>query len=193
MGRKITVNLYMTLDGYGEFPEYPGSEVNQDEPDEFWKDMWISRYKTVDTIVFGRRSYEDHARVHALSKRGSSDPPFLFDFSRFLESCQIIVLSNSLKKAEWGNARVMKGDLAEIVNQLKIMPGKDIIVDAGPSLVHDFIQKGLADDYRMVVFPVILGKGNHYWGPMLNQQTLKLVRVQSLTYGELYMHYEAVR
>lgn len=193
MGRKITVNLYMTLDGYGEFPEYPGSDVDQAEPDEYWKDMWASRYDSVDTIIYGRRSYEGHAQVHSLSKRKPTDPEFLFDFSRFLEKCKLVVLSNSLKKAEWGNTRIMKGDLEEIMERLRAESGKDIIVDAGPSLVHEFIQKGLADDYRMLVFPVILGKGHHYWGPMLKQQTLRLVRSQSLQFGEMYLHYEAVR
>ena len=193
MGRKVTVNLYMTLDGYGEFSDYPGSNVEQEEPDEFWKDMWINRYKSVDTIIYGRNSYLGHAQVHALSKRKNTDPGFLFDFSRFLEKCQLIVLSNSLEKTEWGNTRILKGNLEEIISMLKAEKGKDIIVDAGPSLVHEFIEKGLADDYRMLIFPVIYGRGNHYWGEMLNQQTLKLVNVQALPYGELYLHYEAVR
>lgn len=193
MVRKITVNLYMTLDGYGEFPEYPGSDIVQEEPDEFWKDMWSNRYNSVDTIIYGRNSYEGHAQVHALSKRKSTDPEFLYDFSRFLEKCKLVVISNSLKKADWGSTRIMKGDLAEIVSQLKAEDGKDIIVDAGPSLVHEFMQKGLADDYRILVFPVILGTGNHYWGSMPKQQTLRLVKAQSLQYGELYLHYETVR
>ncbi|MDG6989914.1 MAG: dihydrofolate reductase family protein [Nitrososphaerota archaeon] len=85
------------------------------------------------------------------------------------------------------------GELEDVVATLKAEPGKDIIVDGGPALVHDFIRKGLADDYRIGVWPVILGRGNHYWGPMLSQQTLKLVDVKQLTFGRLFLHYEAVR
>jgi len=62
-----------------------------------------------------------------------------------------------------------------------------------PSLVHEFIQRGLADDYRIAVWPVILGRGNHYWGPMFKQQTLKLNSVKTLKNGELILHYETVR
>lgn len=193
MARKITVNMYMTLDGYGEFPEYPGSDIIQDEPDEFWMEMWAKRYESVDTLIYGRNSYLGHAQVHALSKRKKTDPEFLFDFSRFIERCQLIVLSKSLQKTEWGNTRLMKGNLEEIVADLRAEKGNDIIVDAGPSLVHEFMKKGLTDDYRIVVFPVIYGKGNHYWGSMLNQLTLKLLSVKSLPYGELYMHYETMR
>jgi len=71
------------------------------------------------------------------------------------------------------------------VARLKREPGKDIIVDAGPSLVQEFIRRGVADDYRIIVWPVILGRGKHYSGSMLKQQTLK--------HGELILHYETLR
>ena len=66
-------------------------------------------------------------------------------------------------------------------------------MDGGPSLVHEFMRQGLVDDYRIAVWPVILGRGNHYWGPMLGQQTLKLVDARTLTFGRLFLHYETVR
>ena len=94
----------MTLDGYGEFPKYPGSDVLTSEPDEVFKEMWIRRYDSVDTIIYGRRSYEDHVAYHSLSARKPSDPDFLFEFSRFLERSQKIVLSHHLKKADWKNS-----------------------------------------------------------------------------------------
>ena len=151
------------------------------------------RYDSVDTILFGRRSYEDHATYHSESARKDSDPKYLFEFSRFLDRSQKAVLSHFLKKTEWQNSRIMKGDLPRIVARLKREPGKDIIVDGGPSTVQEFIQRGLADDYRIVVWPVILGRGKHYWGSMLKQQTLKLLSVNSLKRGELMLHYETVR
>ena len=191
--RRITVNVYMTLDGYGEFPKYPGSDDRSKKPGEGFTDMWINRYDSVDTILYGRRSYEGHAAFHAESARKASDPEYLFEFSRFLDRSLKIVLSHFLKKTEWQNSRIMKGDLRRIVARLKREPGKDIIVDAGPSLVQEFIQKELADDYRMIVWPVILGRGKHYWGSMLKQQTLKLLSVKSLKHGELMLHYGTVR
>jgi len=45
----------------------------------------------------------------------------------------------------------------------------------------------------MIVWPVILGRGKHYWGSMLKQQTLKLLSVKSLKHGELILHYETLR
>ena len=155
--------------------------------------MWINRYDSVDTILYGRRSYEGHLAYHSESARKASDPKYLFEFSRFLDRTQKIVLSHFLKKTEWQNSRIMKGDINRIVARLKREQGKDIIVDAGPSLVQEFIQGGLADDYRIMVWPVILGRGKHYWGSMVEQQTLKLLSVKSLKHGELMLHYETIR
>src|SRR5207253_4092058 len=133
--------------------------------------MWIEHHDSVDTILYGRKSYEGHVAVHSESARKASDPEYLFEFSRFLGRSQKIVLSHVLKKTEWQNSRIMKGDLKRIVARLKREPGKDIIVDAGPSLVQEFIRGGLADDYRMIVRQVILGRGKPYLRSMLNQQT----------------------
>ncbi len=66
-------------------------------------------------------------------------------------------------------------------------------MDGGPALVSDFVKQGLVDDYRMAVWPVIHGRGFAYWQKMETQQTLRLLSVQTLRYGELVLHYEAVR
>jgi dihydrofolate reductase len=193
MTREITVNMYMTLDGYGVFAKYPGSDIAEPEPDDFWKEMWINMYPKVDTIVFGRRSYEGHAQVHAVSKRKATDPEYLYDYSRFLEKCKLVVLSNTLKEAAWGNSRLMKGDLSEIIEKLRKENGKDIIIEGGPALVHEVIKKGLGDYYRIFVMPVVHGSGPHYWGPMSKQETLRLISVKTMPYGEIILHYETVR
>jgi hypothetical protein len=52
--------------------------------------MWISRYDSVDTIISGKRSYEGHA----LANRKKTDKEYLYNYSRFLERCKLIVLSN---------------------------------------------------------------------------------------------------
>lgn len=193
MARKVTANLYMTLDGYADFPKYPGSDFVTDEPDEAFAEMWTRRYGSVDTVVFGRRSYEGHLSVHSEKARKPSDPKFLFDYSRWLDKIEKVVLSNTMSGTDWQNSRLMKGDLKETVSQLRSEPGKDIIIDGGPSLVRDCIRLGIPDDYYILVFPVMLGHGPQYWGNMPDQQTLKLLSVKSLEYGELILHYETVR
>ena len=194
MARLVTANLYMTLDGYGECPKYPGSDIRPMKPDDQFLDMWVKRYKSVDTVVFGRRSFEGHFN-HFSEERLSarSAPKYLFDYRHWLDNAQKVVLSHKLTKPSWQNSRVMKGDLARVMARLRREPGKDIIVDGGPSVVQECMQRGLADDYRVVISPVVYGRGKHYWASMLKQVTLKLRSFKTLRAGELLLHYEAVR
>jgi dihydrofolate reductase len=192
--RKITVNLYMTLDGFGEWPEYPGSSFQEVDPSLMFHEMWISRYDDVDTVLFGRRSFEGHASRFRGSGLKPDDPPYIFDYGRFLDRCQKVVVSKTLQETDWANTRFVAAPLEQVVAQLKSEPGKDIIVDGGPSIVQEFIAKDLADDYRMGVWPVIYGRGLAYWPARKDQQrTLRLVSMKSLSYGELVLHYERVR
>jgi dihydrofolate reductase len=194
MTRRITANFYMTLDGLGEFPKYPGSDTASKEPDLTFTELLINQYDSVDTVIFGRRAFEDHQNYHSEVARKPDDPEYMFEFSRWLDRSQKIVLSHFMKKTTWQNSTIMSGDLNEVVSKLKAQPGKNIMVDGGPSVVQEFVARGLVDDYRMAVSPVIYGRGaKHYWGTMVDQQTLKLLEVKALPYGELYLHYEAVR
>ncbi len=193
MVRKVIANFYMTLDGRGDFPTYPGSDAKQDEPDIAFEEMWVRKYSTADTVVFGRRSYEGHYRVHSEKGRKPDDPDFLYDYSRWLDRCNKIVLSNRMKRTEWPNSRIMKGKLEDIIEQLRNEEGKDIIVEGGPSVVRECIQKDLADEYFMLVFPVVYGKKKSYWGSFAGQTNLRLISVKSMEYGELLLHYASQR
>jgi dihydrofolate reductase len=105
-----------------------------------------------------------------------------------------VVISNTLKETGWTNTRIATGPLEQIVARLKGRPGKDIIVDGGPSIVQEFIEKDLADDYRMVMWPVLYGRGLAYWPKIsTGQRTLRLLSAKTLSYGEVLLHYEAVR
>jgi dihydrofolate reductase len=196
MKRKVTANLYMTLDGRGEFPTYPGSDLptgDPDEPDEFFRRMWTDRFADVTTLVMGRRSFTGHRRVHALRRRKPTDPKFMFDYSRFLDRVEKICLSHRLKRLDWENSRVLKGNLAKIIAKLKREKGGNIIIEGGPRLIYEVLRLNLADDYWFLVMPVVFGRGPRYWFPMKTQTNLKLLSATSMKYGELVLHYEAIR
>ena len=194
MARKITASLYMTLDGRGGFPKYPGWDRDTgEEPTTMWKEMWLNRFDDVTTVIMGRRSFLGHRRVWTEKARKPSDPQYLHDYSRFLDRVEKICLSTRLKSPGWENSRILKGDLAKIVAKLKREKGGNIIAEGGPRLIQEFLRRGLADDYWLVVQPVVWGKGPRYWGPMEKQATLKLLSSSTMEDGELMLHYETVR
>jgi dihydrofolate reductase len=189
MTRRITANLYMTLDGRGEFPKYPGSDVASDEADEFFRSFWTSRYQDVTTVVMGRRSFVGHRDTHSLRARKPNDPKFMFEYSRWLDRVDKVCLSRTLKETGWENSRLMKGDLSAIVRRLLREKGGNIIIEGGPRLIQDVLRRDLADDYWLVLMPVVYGRGPRYWGTLKEQRTLKLLSASSLEWGEVLLHY----
>jgi len=193
MARKITASVYMTLDGRGGFPKYPGSDRPSKEPNDFWREFWLNRFDDVTTVIMGRRSFVGHRTVWTEKARKESDPQFFWDYARYLDKVDKICLSHRLKSPGWENSRIMKGDLSKIVAKLKREKGGNIIVEGGPRLVQEFMRQRLADDYWLIVQPVVWGQGPQYWGPMKEQLTLKLLSSKVLEDGELLLHYETVR
>jgi dihydrofolate reductase len=193
MTRKITASLYMTIDGRGGFPKYPGSDRPSNEPNDFWREFWLNRFDDVTTVIMGRRSFVGHRRVWTEKARKEGDPQFFWDYSRYLDGVDKVCLSHRLKSPGWENSRIMKGDLSQIVAKLKREKGGNIIAEGGPRLIQEFMRRRLADDYWLIVQPVVWGQGPRYWGPMKEQLTLKLLSSKVLEDGELLLHYETVR
>ena len=193
MARKITASVYMTIDGRGGFPKYLGSDRPATEPNDFWREFWFNRFDDVTTVIMGRRSFVGHRGFWGLKNRKKTDPPFFWDYSRFLEGVDKVCLSHRLKSPGWENSRIMKGDLSKIVAKLKSEKGGNIIAEGGPRLIQEFMRQRLADDYWLIVQPVVWGQGPQYWGPMKEQLTLKLLSSKVLEDGELLLHYETVR
>lgn len=193
MTRKVTANLYMTLDGRGEFPKYPNSDRVTPEINDFMREFWANRYDDVTTVVMGRRSFLGHRDVHSEKARKPTDPDYMFDYSRYLDRVEKVCLSHRLKRLDWENSRVMKGDLGKILAKLRREKGGNIIVEGGPRLVQEVVRRRLADDYWILVMPVVYGRGPKYWGAMKEQTTLKLLSSMSMEDGELLLHYAAVR
>ncbi len=191
--RRITANVYMTLDGRGEFPKYPGSDRQTKTANALFRHMWIARYGDVTTVVMGRRSFLGHRRVWSSKARKPSDPKFLHDYSHYLDNVDKVCLSRRLKSPGWENSRIMKGELSKIVAELRREEGGNIMIEGGPRLVQEVLRRRLADDYWFFVMPVVYGKGPRYWGSMTEQNTLKLLEVKPGEDGEIMLHYAAVR
>jgi dihydrofolate reductase len=193
MARKITANMYMTLDGRGAFPKYPGWDRASTEPNAMWQEFWLNRFDDVTTVVMGRRSFLGHSKVWTEKARKPTDPQYARDYARWLDHVDKVCLSNRLTSTDWENSRLMKGDLSEIVAKLKREKGGNIIAEGGPRLIQEFLRQGLADDIWAVMQPVVYGKGPRYWGNMGDQATLKLLSSETMDDGELLLHYETIR
>ncbi len=191
--RKVTANVYMTLDGRGAFPKYPESERPATEPTALFRHMWFDRFDDVTTVVMGRRSFLGHQQTWSEKALKAGEPAWLLDYRRYLDRVEKVCLSHRLETTDWENSRILAGDLAEILTQLKGENGGNILIEGGPAVVRECLRRNLADDYWFFIMPVVYGKGPRYWGPMDGQATLNLVETKAGEDKEILLHYEAVR
>jgi dihydrofolate reductase len=190
--RRIMLSMYLTLDGYNEFPSYPGSEPQASEPDLVADAMWVRRWGSIDTLLFDRETYEQWSDFWPISKRAPEEHPWFRQMSEFAERAQKVVISDSVVPTSWANSRALQGDVAAAVNKLREEPGKNVVVVA-PGLGLELLRRNLIDDCLFAVMPVILGKGHRFFGELEHQATLRLVEVQRFKAGELFLHYEVAR
>ncbi len=145
--RKIVVTEFVSLDGVAESPEKWSAT--------FWNDD-ISKFKheelfAMDALLLGRVTYEGFA---AAWPARTGDP-----YSDRMNSVPKYVASKTLTAATWNNARLLNGDVAEAVARLKQEPGQDVLVFGSLTLASALAQHRLVDEYRLLVYPVVLGGG----------------------------------
>ncbi len=190
MTRTVSLQMYLTLDGYNEFPTYPGSNPANDEPDPIAEEMWIKRWDSIDVLLFDPQTYGEWADFWPLEKRTPDEHPWFRQMSEFSERVEKIVLGERPSSAVWSNTRYVPGEVGEAVRGLKMGTGGTIATVA-PKLGMDLSRRGLIDDYFFAVMPVILGKGRKFFEELEHQRTLRLVEVKSFPAGELFLHYQA--
>ncbi len=148
--RRIFSFMMATVDGYYEGPNQEFDFWNIDEEfDEFS----VEQLDEVDTLVFGRVTYEGMAAFWPTSAAEEEDPRI----AARMNSISKIVVSRTLDKAEWANTRLITAP--DELAKLRQQPGKDIAIFGSSDLTVSLLPMGLVDELRIMVNPVILGAG----------------------------------
>jgi dihydrofolate reductase len=92
---------------------------------------------------------------------------------------------------QWANSTVLAGPLVDEISALKQQPGKDIVVTGSITLVHELIPSGLIDEYRLFVFPVVLGRGRRLFEGATGLPRLRLLETQPFRSGVVLLRYAA--
>jgi dihydrofolate reductase len=100
------------------------------------------------------------------------------------------VFSKTLKKADWANTRLVKGDMLEEVRKMKQGSGKDMTILGSGSIVAQSDQAGLIDEYQFLLNPVVLGKGKSMFEGINGRLSLKLTNTRSFGDGNVILCYE---
>lgn len=100
------------------------------------------------------------------------------------------VVSTTLTEMTWNNSTLLKGDLASEIGKLKQQPGQDILVFGSGELVHALRGLDLVDEYRLLVYPVVLGSGKPFFRDFSEQRALKLASTQVFDSGVVALIYQ---
>jgi dihydrofolate reductase len=184
--RRIVVTEFISLDGVIEDPggaegtEHGGWSFKFNDPDGM--KYKLDETMEHDALLLGRVTYEGFAAAWP----GMTDE---VGFADKMNSMPKYVVSSTLERADWNNSTVLRGDLAEEVRALKEQPGGDILVAGSASLVRGLIAHDLIDEYRLMVFPIVLGGGKRLFDGATGAPVLKLADVRQLGSGTLILTY----
>jgi dihydrofolate reductase len=187
--RKIIAALQVSLDG---FIEGPDGELD-------WVETWEDTFdllSQIDTCILGRRMYPGYEQYwSAILANPEGILPFTgkvaskgeIDYAHFADKTPHIVLSTTLNEVAWKNTRIVR-DVDEI-RKMKQQPGKDMHAVGGAALVSSLMNLGLIDELRLVVQPVVLGKGKALFKDVKERHVLKLLEAKPLTSGVVRLTY----
>jgi len=188
--RKVILAMQITLDG---FVAGANDELDWlvDEEDQ-WKDLF-EILKSADTFLLGRVMYPGYANYWRGVLANPAAKKNETKFARIAEKTRHIVFSRTMKKADWKNTMVERGDVSEAVRRLKQQAGKNMIVWGGASFASSLIGLGLVDEYRLLVNPVMLGKGKPLFRSIDDRRRLKLAETKTFKSVVVLLHYKAMK
>ncbi|AFY60051.1 dihydrofolate reductase family protein [Synechococcus sp. PCC 6312] len=176
--RKVVVTEFLSLDGVIEEPAWTAP---------YWNDE-IAKFKgeeqdTSDALLLGRVTYQGFAAAWPTSKDEGAD---------YMNNVPKYVVSTTLSMLTWSNSTLIKDNVVEEIAKLKQQDGQDILVYGSATLVHILMQHDLVDRYRLLVYPVVVGKGKHLFKESTTV-SLKLLESQLFSSGVVALIYEPDR
>lgn len=189
---KIIVSEFLTLDGVMQAPGDP----NEDRSGGFDKGGWqlayfddtfgefvMGGFASAEAMLLGRLTYENFA---AYWPNAAADDPVADSMNGVRKYVASTTLSEPLA---WQNSTLLKGDVAEEVANLRAAPGGDIQVIGSGALVQTLIEHDLVDEYRLMIHPLVLGKGKRLFRNENAQAKLRLVDSKPTSTGVLLLTY----
>ena len=179
MRRLMMWNL-ITLDGFFEGP----APWDLDWHNEVWGDelaqFSLEQLRSADLLVFGRVTYQGMAAYW---------PTESGDIADLMNRTEKVVFSRTLETADWSNTRVIRELDPAVVRGLKAGGDGDMLVFGSAGLSAALMDAGLFDEYRLLVAPVVLGKGATLFGRGLARRRLRLLETRPFASGGVLLRY----
>ncbi len=178
--RKVSALLFISVDGVVEAP-YQW----QFDFDEGMAEAMTAAQAEQDTILLGRVTYQEWLPYWSTYTEGED-----VDYANFINNTPKYVVSTTLEQVDdWKNSTLVKGNLAETINDLKQQPGNTISTTGSPTLVRSLLKENLLDELILFVHPAVAGKGKRLFSDDGELQRLHLVEAKPTRSGVVILTY----
>lgn len=178
--RKIVAGLFLSLDGVYEAPDQWHFPYFNDEMGEAVQ----SQMDAADTMLLGRVTYQEFASYWP-QQSGDEVP-----IADYMNNTPKVVVSETLDSLDWQNSTLIKGNVVEELTLLKKQqPGKNIGITGSGTLVASLLRAGLLDELRLLVHPIVVGKGKRLFATEDQPRGLRLADAQTFSTGVLSLTY----
>ena len=182
--RRVILSNLVSLDGFmsgpnGEIDWFTGIADNE------FESYAVDLIGSIDTMLFGRVTYELMASYWPSAKPETDDPRII----DAMNDTRKVVFSKTLDKVTWKNSRLVRGDAAEETAKLKQQPGGDMVIYGSGEIVSALAKRGLIDDYRIFVAPIVLGRGKPLFNGLESSFRLKLLETRPFRSGLVALRY----
>jgi dihydrofolate reductase len=184
--RNVTYAMSTSLDGYIVGPD---GGFDWTVPDEEVFRFWIDEIRGVGVHLLGRRLYETMLYWETADQDRSLDDAEL-EWAGLWKPLPKVVFSTTLTAVQ-GNARLASSDPAEEIERLRAEPGEGDIAIGGATLAAEVAAAGLLDEYRAMVYPVLLGGGIPFFPQLERRVDLELVETRTFSSRVVYLRYRA--
>jgi dihydrofolate reductase len=186
--RSVTYSMSVSLDGYIAGPDgtfdWPGFD------EEIFR-FWIDEIREVGVHLLGRRLYETMLYWETADQDPSLGDAEL-EWAALWKPLPKVVFSTTLSAVQ-GNARLASGGLAEEIERLRAEPGEGEIAIGGATLAADAAALGLIDEYRAMVYPVLVGGGISFFPQRERRVDLELIETRTYSSRVVYLRYRVAR
>jgi dihydrofolate reductase len=178
--REVVMWDVMTLDGFFEGPQSGDIGWFESVWGEELEKFSLDQAKEIDTLLFGRVTYEGMATYWQAATG---------DIADFMNSVPKVVFSRTLREATWHNSRLVSTEAADEVARLKQQPGKGLFIFGSANLASSLLNTHLIDEIRLCLAPIVLGTGNPLFKPGTQRQDFSLTDARTLKSDAVILRY----
>lgn len=189
--RKIIATEFYSVDGMMSDPEDQMDWVTAD----FGPDMAEaveSEYTRADTLFLGAVTYRIMAAYWPTAATNPDAGEGDAEFASTMNNIKKIVFSKTALAPEWSHSEFRPEINADDIREMKGASGKDMLIAGSASIVRQFTELGLIDEYHLLLHPTILGSGKPLFRGVKGRHDLKLLEARALDNGVVMLRYEPV-